>query len=76
MSFNIFWIFLIFTKTSLAKFDVYIFKQRTRTIPGDVPHRSNQLFQALRYRQFLHIAFVHNVDKDLGTLANSEPQTL
>ena len=64
------------TKTSLAKFDVYFFRQLTGTIPGDVPHQSSQLFQASRYRQFLQIAFVHDVDKDWGTLANSEPQTL
>ena len=65
-----------FTKTSLAKFDVYFFKHFTGTIPGDGPHRSFQLFQASRYRQFLHIAFVRDVDKDWGTLANSVPQTL
>ena len=35
--------------------------------------RSSQLFQASIYRQFLHIAFVHDDDKDK---ANSEPQTL
>ena len=52
------------------------FKQLTGTIPGGVPHRSGHLFQASRYRQFLHIAFVHDVDKDWGTLANSELQTL
>ena len=61
---------------SLAKFDVYFFKHFTGTIPGNVPHRSSQLFQALRYRQFLRLAFVHDVDKDWGTLANSEPQTV
>ena len=60
----------------LAKFDVYSFKHFRGTIPGNVSHRSSQLFQALRYRQFLHVAFVHDVDKDWGTLANSEPQTL
>ena len=27
-----------FTKTSLAKFAVWFFKQPTGTIPGDVPH--------------------------------------
>ena len=64
-----------FTKTSLAKFDVYFFKHFTGTIPGDVPHRSFQLFQASRHGQFLHIAFVHDVDKDSGTLASREPQT-
>ena len=74
--FSILQIFSIFTKTSLAKFDVYFFKHFTGTIPGDVPHRSSHLFLALRYRQFLHIAFVHDVDKNRGTLANSEPQTL
>ena len=63
------------TKTSLAKFDVYFFKQLTGTIPGDVPNRSSQLFQASRYRQFLHIDVVHDVDKDWKTIANSEPQT-
>ena len=57
-------------------FDVYFSKQLTGTIPGDVPHRSSQFFQASRFRQFLHIAFVHVVDTDWGTLANSEPQTL
>ena len=46
------------------------------SIPGRVPHRSSQLFQASRYRQFLHIAFVRDADKDWGTLAKSEPQTL
>ena len=65
--------YLIFTKTSLAKFDVYVFKQLTGTIPGNVSHRSSQLFQVSRYKQFLHIVFVHDVDKDWGTLANSEP---
>ena len=65
-----------FTKTSLAKFDVYAFKQLARTIPGHISHRSSQYFQALRYRHFLCLAFVHDVDKDWGTLANSEPQTL
>ena len=49
------------------------FKQITGTIPGDVPHRSFQLFQASRYRQFLHIALAHDVNTDKGTLANSEP---
>ena len=47
--------YLISTKTSLAKFDVYFFKHFTGTIPGDVPHRSSQLSQALGYRQFLLI---------------------
>ena len=64
------------TKTSLANFDVYIFKQLTGTILGDVPDRSSQHFQASRYRQFFHTAFVHAVDKDWGTFAHSEPQTL
>ena len=36
------------TKTSLAKFDVYFFKQITGTTPGDVLQRSSQLFQASR----------------------------
>ena len=68
--------FIIFTKTSLAKFDIYFFKQLTGTIHSDVPHRSSQLFQASRYRQVLHIASLNDDDKDGGTLANSEPQTL
>ena len=54
----------MFIKTSLAKFVVYFFKHFTGTIPGNVPHPSSQLFQALRFRQFLHIAFVHDVDED------------
>ena len=62
------------TRTSLAKFDVYFFKHFTGTIPGDVPHRSSQLFQALRYRQFLHIAFVHVVDKDWGRWLTVNPK--
>ena len=66
----------MFRKTSLARFDVSFFRHSTGTIPGDDPHRSSQLFQASRYKQFLHIAFVHDVDKDWGTLANIEPQTL
>ena len=64
------------TKTPLFKFEVYFFKQLRGTTPGYVPHRSSQLFQASRYRQFLQIAFVHDFDKDWGTLANSEPLTL
>ena len=63
---------VLITKSSLAKFDVYFFKQFTGTIPGDVPHRSSQRVQASRYKQFLHIPFVHDVDKDWGRLANSE----
>ena len=54
------------TKTSLAKFDVDFFKQLTGTVPGDVPPRSCQLFQASRYRQFLHIAFARDVTKTVG----------
>ena len=46
------------------------------SITGRVIPRSSQRFEASRYRQFLHIAFVHDVDKDSGTLANSEPQTI
>ena len=68
--------YLNFTKTSPAKFDIHFFKQLTGTILGNVPHRSSQLFQASGYRQFLLVAFVRDVDKDWGTLANSEPQTL
>ena len=56
-------------------FDVYFFKSLTGTLPGDVPHRSKLLLQASRYRQFLHIDFVHDVDKDRWTLVNHEPQT-
>ena len=67
---------LLETKTSLPLFDVYTFQQLTGTIPGDVPHRFSQPFQALTFRQFLHISFMNDIDKDWGTLANSEPQTL
>ena len=63
-------------KTSLAKFGAYSVKQPTGTLPGDVPHRSSQLIQASRFTQFLHIAFLHDVEKDRWTLANSEPETL
>ena len=45
------------------------------SISGGYPHRSILLFQASRHRQFLHIAFVHDVDMDSGTLVNREPQT-
>ena len=45
------------------------------SIPGRVLSRSSQLFQASKYGQFLHIAFVHDVDKDRETLPNHEPQT-
>ena len=53
-----------------------IFSGSKGTIYGDVPARSSQVFQASRYRQFLHIAFVYDVDKDNGMLANSEPETM
>ena len=53
------------TKTSMAKFDVYFFRQLTGTIPGDVPHQSSQLFD---------ITFVHDVEKDWATLVNNESQ--
>ena len=66
----------IFTKTPLAKFNVLLFNYFRVSFPGGVSHRSSQVFQALRCRQFLHIAFVHDVDRDWRTLANSEPQTL
>ena len=55
----------------MAKVDV---KQPTGTIPGNVSHRSSQLFQALSYTQFLHIAFVHDVDKDLGHWLTVNPK--
>ena len=45
------------------------------SIPGGYPHRSFLLFQASRHGQFLHIAFVREVDRDSGTLVNREPQT-
>ena len=38
--------------------------------------RSSQLCQASIYRQFLQIVFVHYDNKDRGTWASSEPQTL
>ena len=65
-----------FTKTPLANFLVYFSNKSRVSTPGSVLHRSIQFFQAWRYRQFLHIALVHDIDKDRGTLANSEPQTL
>ena len=49
---------------SLAKFDVNVFKQLTGIIPGNVSHRSSQLFQASKYRQFLHTALVRDVNTD------------
>ena len=64
------------TKKSLANFHVWLFSCLRVSIPGDISHRSFQLFQASRYRRFLHIAFAHDVNTDRGTLANSEPQTL
>ena len=45
-----------------------------RGFPGRVPPRSSQLLQALRHGQLLHIAFVHDVDNDSGTLISREPQ--
>ena len=38
------------------------------SFPGGYPHRSILFFQASRYGQFLHIAFVHDGDIDSGTL--------
>ena len=61
------------TKTPLSNL---LFSANLRvSIPGRVPFRCSQLFQASRYRQFLLIAFVHD-DKNSRPLANSEPQTL
>ena len=65
-----------FTKTALANFSLYFSDKSRVSIPGSVLHRSIQFIQASRYRQLLHIALVHDIDKDRGTLANSEPQTL
>ena len=66
-----------YKKTSVAKFDVYFFKQLTVTISGDVPH---QIISALSsfviFRPFLHINFVHDVDKTWWPLDNNKPQTL
>ena len=57
--------FLILKKLH-ANFLIYYFEQIQVSIPGSVPHRSIQIFQASKYRQFLHIAFVHDGDKDRG----------
>ena len=43
--------------------------------PGGYPRRSILLFEASRHGQFLHIAFVRDVDIDSGTLVSREPQT-
>ena len=52
-------VYLMFTKTSPVKCDFYFFKHfNTGTIPGDVPHRSSQLSQALGDRQ-LHLIGCH-----------------
>ena len=45
------------------------------SIPGGYPRRSVLLFQASRHGQFLHMAFVRDVDIDSGTLVSREPQT-
>ena len=45
------------------------------SIPGGYPRRSILLFQASRRGQFLHKAFVNDVDIDSGTLVIREPQT-
>ena len=74
---TIFRVNLEVSKTSVAKFDFYFFKQLTGTFPGEVPHRIISTFSSfVIFRQFRHIAFVHDVDKDWGTLDNREPQTL
>ena len=65
----------ILQKTPLANFLIYYFQKIKMKVPGRVPPRPSQFFQASRYRHFLHIALVHGDDKDGGTLANSEPQT-
>ena len=38
------------------------------SIPGGHPHRSILIFQALRHGEFLHTAFLRDVDIDSGTL--------
>ena len=45
------------------------------SIPGGYPRRSILLFRASRHGQFLHIAFVSDVDIDSGTLVSRELQT-
>ena len=45
------------------------------SISGEYPHRSILLVQASRHGQFLHIAFVRDVDINSATLVNREPQT-
>ena len=47
-----------FTKTSLVNFYVYFFKHTQLMIPGVVSPRYSHFFQASRYKQFLHEAFM------------------
>ena len=65
-----------FTKTPLANFDVYFSKLLTETVSGRVPPRSIEHFQAPRFRQFLHLAFMVVTQQDSGYVLKSEPQTL
>ena len=65
---------IIFTKTPLANFHVKLFNFLRVSIPGRVSHRSFQLFQASRYRQFLHIALCVMMTKT-GGRCSGEPQT-
>ena len=54
-------------KYPLANFHIELFSCLRVSIPGGYPRQSIQLFQALRHRQFLHIAFARDVNTDSGT---------
>ena len=45
------------------------------SFPGVYPRRSILLFQDSRHVQFLHIAFLRDVDIDSGTLVSRKSQT-
>ena len=64
---------MIFTKTPLANFLILLFQAYLSEHSWQSSPSIYSTFSRLRYRQFLHIAFVHKVDKDWGTLVNSEP---
>ena len=66
-----------FYKTSTGQFS----NSTNSSIPAwaflaEFPIKSSQLFSSfVIFRQFLHIIFVHDDDKDSGTLGSRKPQT-
>ena len=55
------------TKISTGQLSCQAFQPSSEgAIPGGHPRRSIQLFQASRHRQFLHIAFAHDVTETVG----------